>query len=334
MIKEAYLYEKINKKVRCNVCMRKCLIPPNKKGFCGTRENKDGKLYTLIYSTVSSVAIDPIEKKPLFHFYPGENVYSLGTVGCNFRCKHCQNWTISQEWQSVATEEISPEEAIQAAKNYNCKMIAWTYNEPTIWFEYTLDSAKIAKENGIKTVYVTNGYMSKEAFKKIKPFLDAANIDLKAMSDKFYREICGVPSVDPVLENIVRWKKAGVHIEVTNLIIPKYNDSKEMIRELIEFMVEEVGVDTPLHFTRFFPHYKLSDLPPTYVDTLVKAREMALKMGMRYVYIGNVPGTEFENTYCYECGELLIERRGFGVSKINLDDKACPKCGAKIDIIL
>jgi len=335
MKKEALLYDKLNGNVNCHVCARTCIIAPKKRGFCQTRENMDGKLYTLIYAATSSVAVDPIEKKPLFHFYPGSTVFSLGTVGCNFRCKHCQNWTISQTTlEEASTREILPEEAIRLTKEYGCKSIAWTYNEPTIWLEYTYDTAKLAKKEDIKTVYVTNGYMTEDSFELMEPYLDAANIDLKGMSDKFYKELCSA-RLQPVLDTIKRMYENKIHIEITNLIIPGYNDSKELIRDLVKFMVDEVGVEVPLHFTRFFPYYKLNHLEPTPVETLQMAQKIAKEAGMKYVYIGNVPTADGENTYCPECGELLIDRNGFQI----LDDKIkkskkCTKCGAGIDILI
>ncbi|MBM4241455.1 MAG: AmmeMemoRadiSam system radical SAM enzyme [Euryarchaeota archaeon] len=335
MKKEALLYDKLNGNVNCHVCARTCIIAPKKRGFCQTRENMDGKLYTLIYAATSSVAVDPIEKKPLFHFYPGSTVFSLGTVGCNFRCKHCQNWTISQTTlEEASTREILPEEAIRLTKEYGCKSIAWTYNEPTIWLEYTYDTAKLAKKEDIKTVYVTNGYMTEDSFELMEPYLDAANIDLKGMSDKFYKELCSA-RLQPVLDTIKRMYENKIHIEITNLIIPGYNDSEELISDLVKFMVDEVGVEVPLHFTRFFPYYKLNHLEPTPVKTLQMAQKIAKEAGMKYVYIGNVPTADGENTYCPECGELLIDRNGFQI----LDDKIkkskkCTKCGAGIDILI
>ncbi len=334
MKKEALLYEKIDHKTRCKVCQRLCYIEPGNRGYCLTRENIDGKIYSLIYGSASSWAVDPVEKKPLFHFYPGSLVYSLGTVGCNFRCKHCQNWTISQAIiDSIETREIMPEEAIEIAKEYNCKSIAWTYNEPTIWLEYTLDCAKLARKNNLKSIYVTNGYMTLETLELIAPNLDAANIDLKGMSDKFYRHLCNA-RVDPVLENILWMYDQDIHLEITNLIIPGYNDSEESLRDLIKFMSEEVGNEVPLHFTRFMPHYKMSDVSPTPLETLLKAQKMAIEAGMKYVYVGNVPGIDGENTYCWQCGELLLERNGFGIGVNKLETlKECFKCGAKIDIV-
>ncbi|PKL67080.1 MAG: AmmeMemoRadiSam system radical SAM enzyme [Methanobacteriales archaeon HGW-Methanobacteriales-1] len=333
MKKEAILYKKIDGKAHCNVCQRRCLISPGNRGFCLTRENQDGNLYNLNYGAVSSEGVDPIEKKPLFHFYPGSRVYSLGSVGCNLSCKHCQNWNIARaSVDSVYTREITPETAIKNTNRYNCKSIAWTYNEPTMWLEYTIDSAKMAHKNDLKTIYVTNGYMTLEALELIGPHLDAANVDLKGMSDKFYREICNA-RLNPVLENIMGMYDLGIHLEVTNLIIPGYNDSEEDLKSLIKFMAEEVGSEVPLHFTRFFPQYKMENVAPTPIETLINARDMARDAGMRYVYVGNAPGLDGENTYCYNCGQLLIERNGYGVGPIRIHkNKKCPECGAKINI--
>ena len=298
------------------------------------RENDGGKIYSLNYAATSSAAVDPIEKKPLFHFYPGTTVFSLGTVGCNFRCKYCQNWGISQaDLEHIPTREILPEEAIQLTKEYGCKSIAWTYNEPTMWFEYTLNSAKLAKKEDIKTVYVTNGYMTEESFQEINPYLDAANIDLKGMSEKFYNDLCEA-RLQPVLNNIIRMHDAHIHIEVTNLLIPGYNDSEEDLKALIKFMVDEVGVEVPLHFTRFFPQYQMQHTPPTEIKSLQKAHELAKKAGMQYVYIGNAPIADGENTYCPECGEPIIKRDGFSVISDELKKtRKCPKCKAPLNII-
>lgn len=298
------------------------------------RENVDDKIYSLNYAAVSSAAVDPIEKKPLFHFYPGSMVFSLGSVGCNFRCRHCQNWGISQaELENIPTRDMLPEDAIRLTKEYGCKSIAWTYNEPTMWFEYTLDSAKIARREDIKTIYVTNGYMSEESFQEIRPYLDAANIDLKGMSEKFYQDLCEA-RLEPVLDTILRMHDAKIHIEVTNLMIPGYNDSDEDIRSLVKFMADEVGVEVPLHFTRFFPQYQMQELPPTEIKYLEKAYKIARDAGMKYVYIGNVPTADGENTYCPECGETVIKRDGFSVMSDKIKEtRKCPRCKADIDIV-
>lgn len=334
MRKEAILYEKVGKALNCKICERRCIISPGKTGFCQMRENMGDKIYNLNYAAVSSAAVDPIEKKPLFHFYPGSMVFSLGSVGCNFRCRYCQNWGISQaELENIPTRDMSPEDAIHLTKEYECKSIAWTYNEPTMWFEYTLDSAKIARKEDIKTIYVTNGYMSEESFQEIRPYLDAANIDLKGMREKFYQDLCEA-RLEPVLDTIVRMYDAKIHIEVTNLMIPGYNDSDEDIRSLVKFMVDEVGVEVPLHFTRFFPQYQMQELPPTEIKYLEKAHKIAKDAGMKYVYIGNVPTKDGENTYCPECGEPVIKRNGFSVMSDKIKEtRKCPRCKADIDIV-
>ena len=333
--KEAILYDKLGNSLNCKVCERRCVISDHKKGFCDMRENIDGKLYTLNYAAASSVAVDPIEKKPLFNFYPGSTVLSLGSVGCNFRCKHCQNWNISQaELDEVSLREILPEDAVKLAEEYKCKSIAWTYNEPTMWLEYTIDSAKLAKDNGLKSIYVTNGYMTKESLDMIGPYLDAANVDLKGISEEFYKELCDA-RMQPVLDNIKRIYDKKIHLEITNLMIPGYNDSEKNIESLVKFMVEEVGVDVPLHFTRFFPYYELKNVPPTAVADLEKAYRIAKEAGMKYVYIGNVPSSTGENTYCHNCGEVLVERDGYQIMADNIKtNKKCPKCGTKADIIV
>ncbi len=335
MEREAMLWEPLEgKKVRCSLCARRCTIKEGKRGFCMVRENREGRLYTLNYALASSVASDPIEKKPLFHFYPGTSVFSLGTVSCNFRCKHCQNYSISQTALEEAKGylvQYTPEYAVKLARDYGCSGLAWTYNEPTIWFEYTYDSARLAKENGLYTVYVTNGYFTEEALDTIAPYMDAMNIDVKGFTEDFYREI-SAGRLEPVKESVERAVKKGIHVEIAYLVVPRLNDSDEEIREFVDWAAG-VDVDMPVHFTGFHPDYKLMHLPPTPVETLEKAREMGLEK-LHYVYVGNVLGHKGENTYCYNCGELLIERWGFMVRQMRLTkDNKCPACGTKIKII-
>lgn len=335
MIKEAMLYEKLDDgKVRCKLCAHRCRISPGKRGFCAVRENRDGTLYTLNYNVVSSEALDPIEKKPLYHFYPGSLVYSLGTIGCNFRCKHCQNWTISQISIDEANAiEISPEKAVQRAVSSGARSIAWTYNEPTIWFEYTYDCARLAKEEGLGTVYVTNGYITREALETIAPYLDAFRVDIKAFTEEFYRDITSA-KLAPVLESAKLAKELGMHVEVINLVIPTLNDSENEIREMSKWIYENLGADTPVHFTRFHPYYKLQNIRSTPVETLEMAYSIAKEEGIKYVYIGNVPGNGHEDTFCPECGELLIKRGMFGLESYKLTDKrACPRCGASVNVV-
>ncbi len=334
-MKEALLWDEQGKsRVRCNLCYRRCMIAEGKRGFCGVRENRNGKLYTLNYGLASSIAIDPVEKKPLFHFYPGSLVFSLGTVSCNFRCLHCQNYSISQtpiEEARSTLIEYPPREAVMRAKRGGCQGMAWTYNEPTIWFEYTLDSARLAKEEGLYTVYVTNGSFTREALELISPYLDAVNIDVKAFREEFYREVAKARLV-PVLERVEDCVKKNMHVELTYLMIPGRNDDMEEVRSFVDW-VAGLSKDIPVHFTRFHPDYLMLDVPMTPLKTLEEARKIGLEK-LRYVYTGNVPGHEGENTYCYSCGELLVRRHGFsvGITGITADNR-CRKCDAEIAIV-
>ena len=335
VIKEAMFYEKIgNNRVHCNLCAQSCKIAQGKRGFCGVRENKEGELYTLIYGTVSSEAIDPIEKKPLYHFYPGSYVYSVGSIGCNFRCKHCQNWSISQaSLEDAYTMDIMPEELIERALLSRSKSIAWTYNEPTIWHEYTSECAKLAKTAGLGTIYVTNGYITSEALRHIAPYLDAENIDIKAFSEKFYHDVASA-KLAPVLEATALAKQLGIHVEITTLIIPEANDSLDELRQLSRWIYENLGPEIPLHFTRFHPQYQMQNLYPTPVKTMQEACKIATEEGLKYVYMGNVPGSDRNNTFCPNCGNLLIARGFFDIEKYNITpEKTCPKCGEHIPIV-
>jgi pyruvate formate lyase activating enzyme len=335
-VKEAMLYEKIgDKKVQCNLCAHQCKINDGKKGICLVRENKDGTLYTLVYGRIISQNVDPIEKKPLFNFYPGTTAYSIATVGCNFKCQFCQNWEIShmvRDEHLIMGNEASPELIVENAKRYGSKSIAYTYTEPTIFFEYAYDTAKLAHESDIKNVFVTNGYMTEEAIKKIEPYLDAANVDLKSFSDDFYRKLCGA-KLQPVLDALKLMKKLGIWVEVTTLIIPTLNDSSEELREIAKFIFNELGEETPWHISRFYPAYKLRDKPPTPIETIHKAREIGLNEGLKYVYEGNVPGSTGENTYCPNCKNLVIQRWGYNILKKNIKDGICQHCNYKIESI-
>ena len=326
-------------KVRCLACPRYCVIPPGQRGACRTKVNVDGTLCEVNYSRVSSVAMDPIEKKPLYHFYPGSWAYSIGTVGCNLFCEHCQNWEISQP--RVNPEEfpwlrdLTPQDAVRQAAELGATSIAYTYNEPTIVsMEWVLETAKLAREVGLKNVSVTNGYWSQEARELLTPLMDAANVDVKAFSDEFYRKVTKTPSLEPVLETVLHLKKAGVHVELTYLIIPGLNDSEEEIREFARWVVNDISDDTPVHFSRFHPDFKMLDRPVTPLRTLEMAHRVAREEGVKFVYIGNVPGDPREHTYCPKCGERVIERYGFDVYGCNLtEDKKCPKCGEPIPIV-
>jgi len=286
-MKEAEFYNKLeNKKVQCVLCPRKCHVIEGKTGFCNVRKNVEGNLHSMVYGKPCAVNIDPIEKKPLYHFRPGTHCLSIGTVGCNLDCSFCQNWDISHP-KSVFGEELSPEKVIELCKNQNLPGIAYTYNEPTIWFEYALDTMKLAKKAGLYNVWVSNGYTNPEPANKISKCLDAINVDLKG-DVKFYNKLCGIHSEEPIKKTLLIYKKAGVHIEVTNLMIPGFNDKPEQIEKLVSWVVENLGKETPFHFSRFFPHFRMHDTPITPIETLKKAEEIAKKKGIKHVHLGNV----------------------------------------------
>ena len=331
---EAMLYVAgADETVHCNLCNHGCRIREGKRGICGVRENREGVLHSLVYGKVVAEHIDPIEKKPFFNFFPGSKAYSIGTAGCNFRCKHCQNYGISQYPHAhrgkIIGEHRTPAQIVKAAKTAGCQTIAYTYTEPTIFFEFAYDTAVLAHREGLQNEFVSNGYMSADAARQISPYLDAINIDLKAFSNKFYKEICGA-RLEPVLETIQRMKDLSVWVEVTSLIIPGLNDGEMELREMAGF-VKSIGCEVPWHVTAFYPAYKLTDRPPTPVAKLRRAREIGLEAGLRYVYEGNVPGEAGENTYCFGCGALVIERSGFGFVSSRLQDGKCPRCGKTID---
>lgn len=332
-MKEAMIYEKLEgAEVRCNLCNHNCLIKNHRSGICAVRENTDGVLHSLVYGKVISLNIDPIEKKPLFHFLPESTSLSIATVGCNFRCKHCQNYEISQyprtRSMSIPGKDTTPDEIVEAAIQNNCKSISYTYTEPTIFFEFAYACARLAREKGLKNVFVSNGYTGKEAIRLIAPFLDANNIDLKG-SDKFYRDVCGA-RLEPVKETIRLMKELGVWVEVTTLVIPDLNDSEKDLTDIAEF-ISSVDAAIPWHVTQFYPTYKLLDKPRTPVSKLRWARELGFKAGLKYVYEGNVPGEGGENTYCPSCKKILIERVGYCISANLIKNSRCPKCNALIE---
>jgi len=324
-------------RTRCLVCPRKCVIPEGKYGVCKTKLNVNGVLCEVNYGKVSSVAMDPIEKKPFFHFMPGTYAYSIGTVGCNLMCEHCQNWVISQSNPEdfPYLRDLSPEEAVKDALDLGASSIAFTYNEPTIVsIEWVVETAKLAKEKGLAILSVTNGYWSEEARDRLIPLIDGANVDVKAFTDEFYRKVAKAPSLKPVLDTVKALKEAGRHVEVTYLIIPTLNDDPDEIRNFARWVVREVGDDTPVHFSRFYPQFRMTNLPPTPTEVIKNAIRIAREEGVKYVYSGNVPGDPDENTYCPSCGELLIRRWGFSIEKCNLtDENRCPRCGEPISII-
>lgn len=322
-MKETMFYQKLEgNKVRCNLCYHQCIISERKRGICRVRENRNGVLYSLVYGKVVASNVDPIEKKPLFHFYPGSLAYSIGTAGCNFSCLHCQNWAISQVKNEIVGRELNPGDVVKNVVDNRCKSIAYTYTEPTIFYEYAYDVAKIAHSKGLKNLFITNGYISEEALKEVSPYLDAANIDLKSMSNRFYRKVCSA-KLQPVLDNIKLYYNLGIWIEVTTLIIPGYNDDSDELKGIAKF-IKEIDASIPWHVTGFYPAYKLTDIPPTSVETLRKAIEIGKKAGLDYVYQGNVG--EGENTYCPSCGKLLIERDVFDIAVNNIKNGSCPYC--------
>jgi pyruvate formate lyase activating enzyme len=331
-MKEAYLYEKRDlNRVRCLLCGHKCLIKEGGKGICGVRENQEGTLISLVYGKVVARHIDPIEKKPLFHFLPGSRSYSIATVGCNFRCLFCQNADISQmpaDHNRIWGEDMGPEMIVEDATASRALTISYTYTEPTIYFELAMDTARAAVSKGLKNVFVTNGYMTKDCLKEIDPDLHGANVDLKSFSDTFYREQCGA-KLEPVLQAITTMKEMGVWLEVTTLLIPGLNDSTEELRDLAKFLA---GVDPniPWHISRFHPTYRLTHIPPTSAEIIHRAREIGFDMGLKYVYTGNLPGDEGEKTRCHQCGALLIDRTGFMVRKNKIKNNLCPECGTTI----
>lgn len=331
-MKEAMFYEKLDEKeVRCFLCANHCVIKDGKRGICYVRENRDGTLYSLVYGKVISMNIDPIEKKPLFHFLPGSTSLSIATVGCNFHCLHCQNYEISQypkeHGGSIPGQSVSPEDIVKAAERNGCESISYTYTEPTIFFEFAYDCARLAHEKGIKNVFVSNGYTGPEATRAIAPYLDGNNIDFKGSNDH-YKKICGA-RLEPVQETIRLMKELGVWVEVTTLIIPDHNDSETDLKNIAEF-IKSVDFSIPWHVTQFYPTYKLIDKPRTPVKTLRRAREIGFETGLNYVYEGNVPGEGGENTYCPMCKELLIKRFGFSIIENKMKDGKCSKCGTEI----
>ncbi|HQK78963.1 MAG TPA: AmmeMemoRadiSam system radical SAM enzyme [Syntrophales bacterium] len=333
MTREAMLFEPLaDGQVRCLLCAHRCLIKEGRRGICGVRENCDGVLYSLVYGAVIAENIDPIEKKPFFHLHPGSRSYSLATVGCNFRCRFCQNHEISQlprEAGTVPGKNATPAEIVARAVDADARTIAYTYTEPTVFFEFAYDISRLARERGIKNVFVTNGYLSEEALATISPYLDGANVDLKSFRDDFYRQQCGA-RLQPVLDTLVRMKTAGIWVEVTTLLIPGLNDSEEEIDQIAAFLAG-LGKETPWHISRFHPRYQMNDLPATPRERLQKAREIGRAQGLKYVYSGNVPGDEGENTFCPGCGRLLIGRYGFCVESMMLRNAACMHCGTPLD---
>ena len=333
-MKEASFYEKAHdNKVECSLCRHHCIIADGTRGICCVRENRGGVLYTLVYGNPCSWHVDPIEKKPLYHFFPGSRAFSIATVGCNFRCLHCQNHEISQlprDRGRIAGHEMAPEAVVEEARAGKCTSISYTYTEPTMFFEYAFDIARLAKEAGIYNNFVTNGYIEEKPLEAIHPWLDAANIDLKSISPDFYKKICGA-RVEGVLDSIRKYRSLGIWIELTTLVIPGHNDSDDEFREIARFIRDDLGPQVPWHVSAFHPTYKLTDVPRTPATTLVRAREIGLEAGLRYVYVGNIPGLDGEDTYCYNCKKPVIKRYGFSISEYSIKDGSCSYCGTIID---
>jgi pyruvate formate lyase activating enzyme len=331
--KEALFYNKLERKaVQCQLCPRRCFIADGARGFCGIRENHGGTLYTLSYGKlVSSNDIDPIEKKPLFHFLPSSKTFSIATAGCNLRCKFCQNWEISQKLpEEVVYTYLEPAELVKKVKTSGRPTIAYTYTEPTIFYEYMLDTAKLAKEQGIRNIMHSNGYINEEPLRKLAKYLDAANIDLKGFTNDYYAKMTE-GALEPVLLALKVLKEEGVHLEITNLVLSGYNDDEDSVIKMCLWIKENLGDETPLHFSRAFPMYKLTSINPTPVETLERLRKIALDCGLKYVYIGNVAANPAENTYCPRCKKIVIKRAGYFVEENNIEEGRCKFCGEKIE---
>jgi len=331
MKKEAMLYEKLyNKKVRCNLCSHRCKVADSKFGICRVRQNIDGHLYTLVYGETIAENVDPIEKKPLFHFLPGSSAYSIATVGCNFKCAFCQNWQISQvseQGGEITTgHQLMPEQIVENARRHNCKSIAYTYTEPTIFFEYAYDTAILAKEAGLANIFITNGFMTRQALDTISPYLDAANVDLKSFREGYYKRVCEA-HLQPVVDSITYMKELGIWVEVTTLLVPRENDSDDELNDIADF-IAKLDTNIPWHISRFHPKYKFVNHASTSIESLHKARDIGKKHGLRYVYLGNV--AEGSDTYCHNCNELLVKRSITGIERSNITQDVCPSCGAKI----
>jgi pyruvate formate lyase activating enzyme len=322
--------------IQCTLCPKTCLIKPGQSGECRIRVNIDNELIAVTYGYPCSIHIDPIEKKPLFHFLPGTGILSIATVGCNLHCKNCQNWEISQENpENIAAHNLEPNRLVELAKKLKCQSVAYTYTDPVVYYEYALDSAIQAQAANLRNVLVTAGYINQEPLKKLYSYTDAANIDLKALSDNFYRTICSA-TLKPVLEALVLAKSMGVWVEATNLVIPTLNDSDKELRALARWIKQNLGPETPLHFSRFSPQYKLQNLPPTPEKTLKRAHDIAISEGLYYVYVGNLPNTKWQTTKCHKCNEPIINRQGYKILENNLiinkiNKKGyCPKCNSEV----
>ena len=332
---DAWFYDtREDNAVRCRLCRHQCVISAGKRGICGVRQNRDGTLETLVYGRLIAAGDDPIEKKPIFHLLPGSRSFSIATVGCNFSCRFCQNADIAQmpadRKGRIAGEVTSPAAVVAAARQRGCTSISYTYTEPTVFFEFACDTARLAHADGLKNIFVTNGYMSAEALERIDPWLDAANVDLKAFSDDFYRRQCGA-RLEPVKETLRQMKRQRIWVEVTTLLIPGLNDDPEELSRLAAFIAGDLGPETPWHVSRFHPTYRLTDRGATPVETLRRAREIGIAAGLKYVYTGNIPGQGGEDTLCPGCGQTVIARQGFRILENRLQNGHCRACDTAID---
>jgi len=328
--KEAYHYTQTARGVKCLICPNECTLKEGELSICNNRVNEGGKLYTIAYGNPCAVHIDPIEKKPLYHFLPASRSFSIATAGCNLACLNCQNWTISQTSpRKTRNYDLMPRALVERATKDNCASIAYTYSEPITFYEYTYDSSKLARARGIKNVMVTAGYINEKPLRELVKYIDAANVDLKSFSDSIYLKLNG-GTLQPVLNTLKVLREEGVWLEITNLVVPSWTDDFDMIKKMCDWLYNNNLYNYPLHFSRFHPQYKLTQLPSTPVATLQKAREIALKAGIKFVYIGNVPGTKAENTYCPKCKKLLIERRGYHIMANNITASKCKYCGENI----
>jgi pyruvate formate lyase activating enzyme len=338
---EAMLWKVEGDRVHCHLCPHSCRIADGRRGVCGVRENHGGKLYAMTYGEVSSIAVDPIEKKPVYHYFPGTKALSLGSVGCTMRCEHCQNWQISRskpgEEDGVADNLncVDPQTVIDVAERYGCLGVAFTYNEPVIWIEYVYDVARLCQEAGLYTVMVTNGFITEEGLDLVGRHIDVWRVDVKGFSDETMKGLCKVPSVEPILAQAERAKKHWqMHVEVVTNVIPTINDDEEQIRSIARWIRDRLGPETPWHVTRFFPYLELSHLPPTPIPTLRRAREIGIEEGLEFVYLGNVAGEPGgEDTRCPGCGQVVIGRDGYRVVTQHLRDGACAKCGRKLGVV-
>jgi pyruvate formate lyase activating enzyme len=336
---EAILYQKLpNGAVRCQICPRRCLVAPGQRGFCRARENTEGIFYAITYGFVSSLAMDPIEKKPLYHFHPGSQCLSVGSLGCNLRCLHCQNWSISQADPTVSSlrsaRELTPEALLGLALSNRADGLAWTYNEPTLWLEYAIDCARLAKSASLYTVFVTNGYITEEALEALAPWLDAYRVDLKGWDAEFWRKLAQVPDPRPIFQATRQARhRHHLHVEAVTNVIPGWNDNEATLRPLARWIAQELGPMTPWHLTRFFPSWQLEDRPITPVSSLELGERIGHDEGLQYIYLGNL-GDRGENTFCPSCGTLLLERSGMCLVLSALtEDQHCPRCGLAIPIV-